>query len=86
MWRSGDKHKGGLNIRPIRRFAVGVLIKGDLVMIIKIDFYQKIDRSEVREAILSAFDLLGDNEKGGIFRDDYEYTNDEASYGNCLQR
>jgi len=40
-------------------------------MIIKIDFYQKIDRSEVREAILSAFDLLGDNETGGIFRDDY---------------
>jgi hypothetical protein len=40
-------------------------------MIIKIDFYQKIDRSEVREAILLAFDLLGDNETGGIFRDDY---------------
>jgi len=69
-------------------------------MIIKIDFYQKIDRSdlgggfgrgglgsrcrlpspsppnpppdsEVREALLSAFDLLGDNETGGIFRDDY---------------
>ena len=40
-------------------------------MIIEIDFYQKIDRSEVREALLSAFDLLGDNEEGGIFRDDY---------------
>ena len=40
-------------------------------MIIKIDFCQT-ERSEVREAILSAFDLLGDNEKGGIFRDDYE--------------
>ena len=39
-------------------------------MIIEIDFL-KIDRSEVREAVLSAFDLLGDNEKGVIFRDDY---------------
>ena len=40
-------------------------------MIIKIDFYQKRERSEVRQAVLAAFDLLGDSEKGGIFRDDY---------------
>ena len=39
-------------------------------MIIEVDFKQ-LERSEVREAVLSAFDLLGDNEKGGIFRDDY---------------
>ena len=39
-------------------------------MIIEIDFL-KIQRSDVREAVLAAFDLLGDNEKGGIFRDDY---------------
>ena len=54
-------------------------------MIIKIDFC-KIARSEVREAVQAAFDLLSEKETGGIFRDDYEYTNDEASYGNCLQR
>ena len=40
-------------------------------MIIKIDFYQKIDRSEIREAILAAFDLLSEKETGCIFRDDY---------------
>lgn len=39
-------------------------------MIIEIDFCQ-IERSEVRDAILSAFDLLCDSEKGVIFRDDY---------------
>ncbi|MEK7396629.1 MAG: hypothetical protein AAB116_06800 [Candidatus Poribacteria bacterium] len=39
-------------------------------MIIEVNFKQ-IERSEVREAILSAFDLLGDNEKGDIFRDAY---------------
>jgi hypothetical protein len=47
------------------------------------DFFVKT-RQKVREAIIAAFDLLGEKEKGGIFRDDYEYTNDEASYGNCL--
>jgi len=39
-------------------------------MIIEIDFL-KIERSEVREAVMAAFDLLGEKEKGGIFRDDY---------------
>ena len=50
-------------------------------MIIKIDFC-KIARSEVfgsltnakglwREAVQAAFDLLGEKETGGIFRDDY---------------
>ncbi len=39
-------------------------------MIIEIDFL-KIERSEVRKAVLAAFDLLGEKEKGGIFRDDY---------------
>ena len=39
-------------------------------MIIEIDFL-KIERSEVREAVLAAFDLLDEKEKGDIFRDDY---------------
>ena len=39
-------------------------------MIIEIDFL-KIERSEVRKAVMAAFDLLCDSEKGGIFRDDY---------------
>ncbi len=39
-------------------------------MIIEIDFL-KIERSEVREAVTTAFDLLGEKEKGSIFRDDY---------------
>ncbi len=36
-------------------------------MIIEIDFL-KIERKEVRKAVIVAFDLLGDSEKGGIFR------------------
>jgi len=39
-------------------------------MIIEIDFL-KIERKEVREAVMAAFDLLSEKEKGGIFRDDY---------------
>lgn len=39
-------------------------------MIIEIDFL-KIERSEVRKAVMATFDLLGEKEKGGIFRDDY---------------
>ena len=39
-------------------------------MIIEIDFL-KIERKEVRKAVMAAFDLLGDSEKGGIFSDDY---------------
>ena len=72
MRRSGDKHKGGLNIRPIRRFAVGVLTftEKEKPMIIKIDFCQ-IERSELRKAVVAAFDLLSEKETGGIFRDDY---------------
>ena len=65
-------------------------------MIIEIDFL-KIERSEVREAVTTAFDLLGDNEKGGIFRDDYgivckekpgqiilEVSDDTDEYTKCL--
>jgi hypothetical protein len=39
-------------------------------MIIEINF-KPIERSEVREAIIAAFDLLSEKEKGNIFRDDY---------------
>ena len=39
-------------------------------MIIEINFNQ-IERSEVRKAVMTAFDLLREKEKGNIFRDDY---------------
>jgi hypothetical protein len=39
-------------------------------MIIEINFNQ-IERSEVRKAVMAAFDLLNEKEKGNIFRDDY---------------
>lgn len=40
-------------------------------MIIEINWTNIHHRSEVREAVAAAFDLLGEKETGGIFRDDY---------------
>ena len=44
-------------------------------MIIDIGLYEHdgggIEREEAREVLLAAFDILGDNETAGIFRDRY---------------
>jgi len=45
------------------------------MLIINIAFYEPdsdgISREEAREVLLSAFDIVGDNENAGIFRDRY---------------
>ena len=33
--------------------------------------FMNLERSEAKEVLLAAYDLLGENEKGAIFRDSY---------------
>ena len=33
--------------------------------------FMKLERSEAKEVLLATYDLLGENEKGAIFRDSY---------------